>query len=95
MFATAETNATGLPARMKALATEVANTTYRPRRRIRALHQGAGADHERSGAPRRSVRRAHYSADQAIFVDERAVSAYKSTQAFIEQQVAIWTKSDS
>ncbi len=95
MFAYSADGSTGLNAILKSLSTEVANTTY-----------GLGASTDRYTKAQTQV-----TTDQATIATKSdalstrlikqyssmnaAVSAYKATQAFIEQQVAIWTKSNS
>ena len=95
MFAYSADGTTGLNAILKSLSTDVANTTY-----------GLGAS-----TGRYTKAQAQLTTDQATLTTKSdalstrltkqyssmnaAVSAYKATQAFIEQQVAIWTKSDS
>jgi flagellar hook-associated protein 2 len=95
MFAFSPDSSTGLAAVLKTLSTEVANTSY-----------GLAASTTRYTRSQSQV-----TADQANLTVKSdalstrltkqyasmnaAVSAYKSTQAFIEQQVAVWTKSDS
>jgi flagellar hook-associated protein 2 len=95
MFAYSADGTSGLNAILKSLSSEVANTTY-----------GLGASTDRYTKAQTQL-----TTDKATLTDKSdalttrltkqysamnaAVSAYKSTQAFIEQQVAIWTKSES
>lgn len=94
MFAYSADGSTGLNSILKSLSTEVANTTY-----------GLGASTTRYTKAQTQV-----TTDQATLTTKSdalstrltkqyaamnaAVSAYKSTQSYIEQQVAMWTKSD-
>lgn len=93
MFAYSADGSTGLSAILKSLSTDVANTTY-----------GLGAS-----TARYTKAQTQLTTDQSKVTDQSAalttrltrqyasmnaaVSAYKATQAYIEQQVAIWTKS--
>ncbi len=95
MFSYSADSSTGLSAILRTLSTEVSNTTY-----------GLGAS-----AARYTKAQGQLTADQAKVTDQSAalstrltkqyasmnaaVSAYKSTQAFIDQQVKIWTNGDN
>jgi flagellar hook-associated protein 2 len=95
MFAFSADGSAGLSAILKSLSTEIASTTY-----------GLGASNARYTRARTQL-----TTDQSKVTDQSAalttrltrqyasmnaaVSAYKSTQAFIQQQVSIWTKSDN
>lgn len=94
MFAYAADGSTGLSAILRSLSTDVANTTY-----------GLGASTARyTRAQTQLATEQTKVTDQSTSLTTRltrqyasmnaAVSAYKSTQAYIEQQVAIWTKSN-
>lgn len=95
MFAYSADGSSGLSAVLKSLSTEVANTTYglaastsRYARAQTAVTTDQATVTTKSAALTTRLTK-QYSAMNA------AVSAYKSTQAFIEQQVAVWTKRDS
>jgi flagellar hook-associated protein 2 len=95
MFAFSADSSTGLSAILKSLSAEVANATY-----------GLGAS-----TARYTRARSQLTADQGKVTDQSAalstrltrqyasmnaaVSAYKSTQSFIDQQVKIWTNGDN
>ncbi|WP_374944175.1 flagellar filament capping protein FliD [Sphingomonas sp.] len=94
MFAYSADSSAGLSAVLKTLSTEVANTTYglgastaryAKAQTLLATDQVKVADQSTSLTTRLTKQYASMNA---------AVSAYKSTQAYIEQQVAIWTKSN-
>ena len=95
MFAFSADGSTGLNAILKTLSSEVANTTYglaaatnRYTKAQTQLTTDQATLSTKSDALTVRLTK-QYSAMNA------AVSAYKSTQAFIEQQVAVWIKSDS
>lgn len=94
MFAYSADGSTGLSAILKSLSTNVANTTYglaaSTARYTRAQTQLTGDQTkvtDQSSALTTRLTKQYASMNAAV-------SAYKATQAYIEQQVAIWTKSN-
>ena len=95
MFAYSADGSAGLSSVLKSLSTDVANTTYGlaastgryTRAQSEVTTDQATLATKSGGLTTRLTKQ--YSAMNA------AVSSYKSTQAFIEQQVAVWTKSDN
>jgi flagellar hook-associated protein 2 len=94
MFAYSADASSGLSAILKSLSSEVANTTYglsaSTARYTRAQTLLAGDQAkvtDRSAALTTRLTKQYASMNAAV-------SAYKATQAYIEQQVAIWTKSN-